>query len=157
MATSISHSPEETESLASQWSARAQPGLVIGLCGELGAGKTQWARGFARGLGFKGRVHSPTFALLNAYEGGRLPVYHLDLYRLESPAAVATAGLEEYLPSRDGITLVEWMERWLPVPPASAPRPLPSPYPPQLWIVRIDLPATGGLESRQISHEDFSS
>lgn len=142
--------------MAASWSNQARPGLVIGLIGELGAGKTRWTRGFARGLGYSGRVHSPTFALLNDYEGGRLPIHHLDLYRLENPAQVLSAGLEEYLPSADGITIVEWMERWLPVPDASqSGSPLPPPYPPLLWIIRFEL-GDNSPESRHIIHEDFS-
>jgi tRNA threonylcarbamoyladenosine biosynthesis protein TsaE len=154
---SISHSPEETEALAASWSQRATPGLVIGLLGELGAGKTRWARGFAKGLGYAGRVHSPTFALLNEYSGGRLPIYHLDLYRLENPEQVQGAGLEEYLPNRDGVTLVEWLERWLPIPNSNAPRqPLPPPYPPRFWLVHFELGRLDEPQSRVIVHEDFS-
>jgi tRNA threonylcarbamoyladenosine biosynthesis protein TsaE len=149
---SISRSPQETEALAAAWSGQAQAGLVIGLIGDLGAGKTHWARGLARGLGFRGRVHSPTFALLNAYKGARLPIYHVDLYRLETPEQVALAGLEEYLPSADGVTLVEWMERWLPeaTGPAGA---APLPCPPRLWVVRFGLIDD---QQREIVHEDIS-
>ena len=106
------HSVEETEAIAERLGRRAQAGWVVGLSGELGAGKTAFARGFARGLGFRGRVHSPTFALLNEYLGGRLALHHLDLYRLNSPEDVRSAGLEEYLLTPLGVTLVEWVERW---------------------------------------------
>ena len=68
---------------------------MIGLQGGLGAGKTQLVKGFARGLGIAARVQSPTFALVNHYEGGRLPLFHLDLYRLETPQQIAAAGLDE--------------------------------------------------------------
>ena len=69
-------------------------------------------RGFARGLGCAGRVHSPTFALLNEYEAGRLRLFHLDLYRLGSAEEVRGAGLEEYVTRPDGVAVVEWIERW---------------------------------------------
>jgi tRNA threonylcarbamoyladenosine biosynthesis protein TsaE len=110
MATFISHSLAETESLGERWGHEAQRGLVLGLHGDLGAGKTALVRGLARGLGFAGRVHSPTFTLVNEYLGGRLPLFHLDLYRLESAAALESAGLEEFL-APDGVTVIEWAER----------------------------------------------
>jgi tRNA threonylcarbamoyladenosine biosynthesis protein TsaE len=114
MATCISHSPDETAALGESWGRKAEKGLVIGLCGDLGAGKTQFVKGLARGLGIPDRVRSPTFALLNIYEGGRLPLFHLDLYRLETPEQIVAAGLEEYLQSA-GVTVIEWAERWLDV------------------------------------------
>ena len=110
MATFISHSPEETESLGESWGRTAQHGLVIALSGELGAGKTQLVKGLARGLGITARVHSPTFTLVNEYAGGRLKLFHLDLYRLESPGHVLSAGLEEFL-QPDGVAVIEWAER----------------------------------------------
>jgi tRNA threonylcarbamoyladenosine biosynthesis protein TsaE len=112
MATHISRSPEETLALGEQWGRAAQRGWVIGLSGDLGAGKTQFVRGFARGLGCTARVHSPTFALLNEYGGGRLRLFHLDLYRLNNADEVTGAGLEEYLLNPDGVAVVEWIERW---------------------------------------------
>jgi len=111
MATCISHSPAETEALGETWGRAAQSGLVIGLCGDLGAGKTQLVKGLARGLGITARVHSPTFALVNIYAGGRLTLFHLDLYRLETREQIRAAGLEEYL-EPTGVTVVEWAERW---------------------------------------------
>lgn len=110
MATFTSHSPEETEALGEQLAYRALPGLVIGLTGDLGAGKTSLVRGLARGLGITSRVHSPTFTLVNEYTGGRLKLFHLDLYRLENPDQIRTAGIEEFL-APDGVTVVEWAER----------------------------------------------
>jgi tRNA threonylcarbamoyladenosine biosynthesis protein TsaE len=89
----------------------AQSGMVLGLSGDLGAGKTQLVKGFARGLGITQRVHSPTFALVNIYTGGRLTLFHLDLYRLETREQILAAGLEEYL-TPDGVTVIEWAERW---------------------------------------------
>ncbi len=112
MVITRTHSVAETEAAGESLARSVQPGWVIGLSGDLGAGKTAFARGFARGLGFTGRVHSPTFALLNEYSGGRLPLFHLDLYRLRSAEDVREAGLEEYLTRPDGVALVEWIERW---------------------------------------------
>lgn len=114
MATLISRSPEDTLAIGEQWGREAQPGWVIGLSGDLGAGKTQLVKGIARGLGSPARVHSPTFALLNEYSGGRCPLFHLDLYRLNNRDEVIGAGLEEYLARPDAVAVVEWIERWLP-------------------------------------------
>ena len=114
MGTFISHSPAETEALGEAWGREAETGWVLGLQGDLGAGKTQLVKGLARGLGFPGRVHSPTFALVNHYAGGRLPLFHLDLYRLDTPAQITGAGLDEYLSAPAGVAVVEWIERWLP-------------------------------------------
>ena len=110
MNTFISHGPAETESLGESFGRAAKHGLVIALSGELGAGKTQLVRGLARGLGITARVHSPTFTLVNEYAGGRLRLFHLDLYRLESSAQILAAGLEEFL-QPDGVAVVEWAEK----------------------------------------------
>ena len=113
MATFISKSPEATAKLGEQWGREAKAGWVIGLSGDLGAGKTQLVKGLARGLGVNARVHSPTFTLVNEYAGGRLPLFHLDLYRLESREQITAAGLEEFLFQPQGIAVIEWFERWL--------------------------------------------
>ena len=113
MVTHISHSPAETEALGETWGRAAAGGLVIGLTGDLGAGKTQLVKGLARGLGISARVHSPTFTLVNEYFGGRLTLFHLDLYRLETREQIAAAGLEEYFYRPAGVTVVEWAERWV--------------------------------------------
>jgi tRNA threonylcarbamoyladenosine biosynthesis protein TsaE len=110
MAAFISHSPAETGSLGERWGRAAQRGLVIGLSGDLGAGKTQLVKGIARGLGITARVHSPTFTLVNEYGGGRLRLFHLDLYRLETRGQIVSAGLEEFL-QPDGVTVIEWAEK----------------------------------------------
>ena len=106
----ISHSPAETEALGEQIGRSAGRGLVLALSGDLGAGKTQLVKGIARGLGVTARVHSPTFTLVNEYGGGRLKLFHLDLYRLETPAQILSAGIEEFL-SPDGVAVIEWAER----------------------------------------------
>src|SRR5512135_48567 len=111
MATLISHSPAETLALGEQWGRAAGSGLVIGLSGDLGAGKTQLVKGVARVLGIAECVRSPTFALVNIYTGGRLTLFHVDLYRLDTRAQIAAAGLEDYLRPA-GVTVIEWAERW---------------------------------------------
>ncbi len=117
MVTLISASPDATVAIGVEWGRTVTAGSVIGLNGELGAGKTQLVKGLALGLGSPARVHSPTFALINEYAGGRLPLFHLDLYRLETPAQIRSAGLDDYFFRPDGVTVVEWFER------ASFPRP----------------------------------
>lgn len=112
MAIVVSHSPAETEALGERWGREAQVGWLVGLSGDLGAGKTQLVKGIAHGLGVTTRVHSPTFTLVNEYRSGRLRLFHLDLYRLETPEQIISAGLEEYL-RPNGVTVVEWAERWL--------------------------------------------
>src|SRR5690348_2177560 len=106
----ISHNPSETEALGEKFGRHAKSGLVIALSGDLGAGKTQFVKGLARGLGVSGRVHSPTFTLVNEYPGGRLKLFHLDLYRLETPEQILSAGIEEFL-QPDGVSVIEWAER----------------------------------------------
>ena len=106
----ISHSPAETEALGEKIGRAAERGHVIALSGDLGAGKTQFVKGLARGLEIPGRVHSPTFTLVNEYGGGRLKLFHLDLYRLETREQILSAGIGEYL-SPDGVAVIEWAER----------------------------------------------
>jgi tRNA threonylcarbamoyladenosine biosynthesis protein TsaE len=106
----VSHSPAETESLGEKFGRAARRGFVFALSGDLGAGKTQLVKGIARGLGVTARVHSPTFTLVNEYGGGRLKLFHLDLYRLETAAQILSAGIEEFL-QPDGVTVIEWAEK----------------------------------------------
>ena len=110
----ITRTPEETMALGERWAAEAKAGWVIGLSGDLGAGKTQLVKGLARGLGCQGKVTSPTFGLINEYFDGRLPLAHLDLYRLDTPGQIIGAGLEPYLVQPEGVSVVEWIERWWP-------------------------------------------
>ncbi|MGO8764577.1 MAG: tRNA (adenosine(37)-N6)-threonylcarbamoyltransferase complex ATPase subunit type 1 TsaE [Limisphaerales bacterium] len=110
MATIISHSPSETESLGEQFGRSAKAGSIIALSGELGAGKTQFVKGLARGLGISVRVHSPTFTLVNEYPGGRLKLFHLDLYRLETREQIESAGILDY-EHPDGVSVIEWADR----------------------------------------------
>jgi tRNA threonylcarbamoyladenosine biosynthesis protein TsaE len=110
MSTFISHNAAETEALGERLGRVAGRGWVVALSGDLGAGKTQFVRGVARGLGVATRVHSPTFTLVNEYTGGRLKLFHLDLYRLETREQILSAGIEDYL-SPDGVAVIEWAER----------------------------------------------
>ena len=104
-----SNSPLETEALGERLAAHLHPGDVIAYTGDLGAGKTAFTRGLARGLGVTDRVTSPTFTIVNEYEGGRLPLFHFDLYRMDSPEELFDIGWEEYL-ARCGVCAVEWSE-----------------------------------------------
>ena len=110
----------------------------------LGAGKTQLGSGMARGLGAAARAPSPTFALVHEYHDGRLPLFHLDLYRLASRGQIIAAGLEIYLTRPRGVAVVEWIERWLGddgIPPAG-------------FYRRVRINSSGETE-REIFYEDF--
>lgn len=106
-------SPAETEALAAKIGALVLPGLVITLAGELGAGKTVFVRGLARGLGVPdATVTSPTYVLQHVYRGGRLPLYHIDAYRLRGGAdEFEASGLNESFADAQGVVCVEWPER----------------------------------------------
>ena len=147
MATIISHSPGETEELGEAWGREANSGLVIGLSGDLGAGKTQLVKGLARGLGVTTRVHSPTFTLVNVYTGGRLMLFHLDLYRLDRREQILAAGLGEYL-NPAGVAVIEWAEKMIEVQsPKSKVQSLPARYR-RVQIEVLD------EKSRRITYED---
>lgn len=105
----ITHSPEETEMIGKAVAQHLRPGDSIALSGDLGAGKTVFARGILRGLGYAGRVTSPTFTIVNEYETPAGLVAHLDLYRILQPEALWEIGLEEYL-NGSRIVLIEWSE-----------------------------------------------
>ena len=111
MATTISESPEKTEAIGHSLGERAEPERPMFLFGTLGTGKTQLVRGIADGVGFRGRVKSPTFSLMQIYQGGRFPIYHFDLYRIENQDDPLSDELENYLEA-EGLVVVEWAERW---------------------------------------------
>lgn len=104
-----SHSPEETEAFGAKYAAELSPGDVVALEGDLGAGKTAFSRGVLRGLGYTGRVTSPTFAIANEYRTASAPVVHFDMYRILDLDALYELGFDDYL---DGahIVLIEWSE-----------------------------------------------
>ena len=105
----LSHSPEETEQLGELLGGTLRPGSVVAYRGDLGMGKTAFTRGLARGLGCTCRVTSPTFTIVNEYSGA-LPLFHFDMYRLDSSDELFDIGWEDYL-SRGGVCAVEWSER----------------------------------------------
>ena len=107
--TFTTHSAAETEALGERLATRLTGGEVIAYTGDLGAGKTAFTRGLARGLGITDRVTSPTFTIVNEYEGGRMPLFHFDMYRLSSSDELYDIGWEDYL-ARGGVCAVEWSE-----------------------------------------------
>jgi len=119
MATIISHSPEETFRAGRDEAARVRPGDVLALMGDLGAGKTQWVKGLAAGLGSDAAVTSPTFTLIHEYAGGRLPLYHMDCYRFEGPEELLAIGMDDYLDG-SGVLVIEWADKFPELMPATA-------------------------------------
>ncbi len=107
----ISSSAEETIAAGSTYGRSACRGDVFALIGDLGAGKTQFVKGFVAGLESCAEVTSPTFVLVHEYKDGRLPVYHFDFYRLESSEAVLRLGFDDYV-FDDGVSLIEWADRY---------------------------------------------
>lgn len=138
MATFISNSPEETVAFGRRWIETIAPGTVIGLAGDLGSGKTQLVKGIAAGLGITTLITSPTFALVIEHDGGRLPLAHLDFYRMQSDDEIIRAGLETYFHPA-GVSVIEWIDRWR------------GPLPPQFHRLEI---AALNLTERRITHED---
>ena len=107
--TFLSNSPEETEALGAALGKRLPPGTILAYRGGLGAGKTAFTRGLAKGLGCKDIVTSPTYTIVNEYLVGRLPLFHFDMYRLNSADDLWDIGWEDYL-ERHGVCAVEWSE-----------------------------------------------
>ena len=105
----LTNSPEETEKVGAALAKILTPGTVLAYRGDLGAGKTAFTRGLARGLGYEEPVTSPTYTIVNEYLGGRLPLFHFDMYRLGSSDDLWDIGWEDYL-ERGGICAVEWSE-----------------------------------------------
>ena len=105
----ITNSPEETEKIGAAVGKIIPAGTVLAYRGDLGAGKTAFTRGLARGLGFTEAVTSPTYTIVNEYLGGRLPLFHFDMYRLSSADDLFDIGWEDYL-DRGGVCAVEWSE-----------------------------------------------
>ena len=105
----FTNSPEETEAVGQALGKVLQPGTVLAYTGDLGAGKTAFTRGLARGLGAAEQVTSPTYTIVNEYLSGRLPLFHFDMYRLASADDLWDIGWEDYL-DRNGVCAVEWSE-----------------------------------------------
>lgn len=119
MATFTSSSSAETEAVARQIALELQKGDIVALQGELGAGKTHFTKGLVAGLSSPAAVTSPTFTIVHEYSGGRLPVYHFDFFRLENAQAAAAIALDDYF-FGDGISVVEWADRFPELIPANA-------------------------------------
>jgi tRNA threonylcarbamoyladenosine biosynthesis protein TsaE len=103
--------PEAMEALGRATAATVRHGSVIALCGGLGTGKTHWTKGLVAALGSPAEVTSPTFALVHEYPGGKMPVFHLDFYRLENPQELIALGWDEYLEG-DGVVIAEWGDKF---------------------------------------------
>lgn len=147
----ITRSAAETEACGEAYGRTVPRGTVIALSGDLGAGKTQFVKGLARAVGSKAKVHSPTFAIVNTYDDGRIPLAHLDLYRLESPHDLIAAGVEEYL-EPDGVAVIEWSEKLFQCGPEGAsPLLLEAALPSHIRRVTITVVDE---TTRQISHDD---
>jgi tRNA threonylcarbamoyladenosine biosynthesis protein TsaE len=107
----ISVNATETKAAGARFAGKIQAGDVVALIGDLGAGKTQFVKGLAKGLGSTEVVTSPTFTLLHEYQGNRLPIYHFDFYRIESLAALRAIGFDEIV-FGDGVSVIEWADRF---------------------------------------------
>jgi ATPase, YjeE family len=106
----ISHSAAQTQRLGARLGELARPGDLYCLEGELGSGKTCFVQGLGQGLAIPSAIHSPTFILANEHRGGRLPLFHLDVYRVRGAAEAIGIGLDDYL-SGDGVCVIEWAEK----------------------------------------------
>ena len=111
VATFISNSAAETEQFGREFARKIDKGSVVGLQGELGAGKTHFVKGFVAGLGSAAEVTSPTFTLVHEYTDGRLPIYHFDFFRIEDRQSVARLGLDDYF-FGSGVSVIEWADRF---------------------------------------------
>lgn len=99
----------EMEALGAEYAAHLEPGAVVALVGGLGAGKTRFSKGLARGVGHGGEVTSPTFSLVHEYHGGRMPVFHFDFYRMQEPDELLAIGWDEFL-EEPGLVIAEWAD-----------------------------------------------
>jgi tRNA threonylcarbamoyladenosine biosynthesis protein TsaE len=106
-----SHNPEETQQLGLEFAGQLSPGSVLSLSGELGSGKTEFVKGLAKGLGVTGPVTSPTFTLVHEHTAGRIPLYHMDLFRIDGEDDLDEIGFDDYL-SRGGVCAIEWADKF---------------------------------------------
>ena len=136
----LSNSEQETYRIGQMIGNAARPGLVIAYYGDLGAGKTVMTKGIACGLGIREAVTSPTFTILQSYEDGRLPLFHLDVYRIEDPEEMEEIGLDDCLYG-DGVTVIEWAEQ------------IEELLPPDTVRIRIGRVFPEGREAREIGIE----
>lgn len=136
-----SFSSKDTEEIAKQIAKEAKPGSIICLDGDLGVGKTAFAKGFAKGLGIEEEILSPTFTIMQIYREGRLPLYHFDVYRIADPEEMDELGYEEFFFS-EGVCLVEWAEQIAELIPKEALR------------IRIEKDAQRGFDYRRIKIQE---
>lgn len=115
----IVESAEETRAVAAEFAAGLAPGSLVALTGDLGSGKTEFVKGLAAGLGSPAQVTSPTFTLIHEYRGGRLPLFHMDFYRLTSGRELELIGFDDYL-AEPGVCAIEWANRFPELIPADA-------------------------------------
>ena len=139
----VSEGPEDTYRAAEKLSEKATPGTVIALTGDLGAGKTLFVKGFARGLGVTEELSSPTFNILKSYRSGRLPLYHFDVYRIEDISEMDETGYEDCFYG-GGVTLIEWAERIEPL------------LPPETLRISIERDLEKGPDYREIRTDDHT-
>ncbi|MCL2048932.1 MAG: tRNA (adenosine(37)-N6)-threonylcarbamoyltransferase complex ATPase subunit type 1 TsaE [Defluviitaleaceae bacterium] len=132
---------EDTLGLAYKLGKAAKSGDIYCLSGDLGAGKTVFSKGFARAMGYEG-ITSPTFNIMNEYNGGALPLYHFDLYRLKDESELETVGYEDYFYS-DGVCLVEWAERAINF------------FPKNVFWVTISCDENYGSDYRELNIENY--
>ncbi len=137
-----SHGEQETYALGEQFGKEARPGDVFTLIGDLGTGKTVFTKGLAAGLGIREPVVSPTFTILQIYEGGRLPFYHFDVYRISDSSEIDEIGFDEFI-FGDGVSLIEWADR------------IPEILPDGRTEVRIEKDPEKGFDYRRITLCEF--
>ncbi|MGI5888103.1 MAG: tRNA (adenosine(37)-N6)-threonylcarbamoyltransferase complex ATPase subunit type 1 TsaE [Oscillospiraceae bacterium] len=131
-----SSSPEETRSAGAELAATLKPGDTVALYGDLGAGKTVFVSGAVYGLGYKGHVTSPTFAIVNEYSGGRIPAAHFDMYRIKNEADLFSTGFYDYL-DRGYVLFIEWSEN--------------IPYAIEDYFIRVKISGSGNTRRIEIS------
>ena len=139
-----SGSPEDTFSAGEEMGRKVTGGTVVALNGDLGAGKTVFTKGFAKGLGIEEDVNSPTFNILKTYSGGRLVLHHFDVYRIGDPSEMDEIGYEDCF-FGDGVSLVEWADI------------LPEIMPPETVYIRIEKEPARGFSYRRIEIEQAGS
>lgn len=134
-------SAEETFALGKKYGENAAAGEIYALIGDLGVGKTVFTQGFAAGLGITEPVNSPTFTILQIYEGGRLPLYHFDVYRIEDPEEMFEVGFDDYLYG-NGVCLIEWANQVADI------------LPEHVREIRIEKELDRGMDARRITVSD---
>jgi tRNA threonylcarbamoyladenosine biosynthesis protein TsaE len=136
-------SEDETFALGRRLGSEAKPGDMIALLGDLGVGKTVFAKGFAQGLGITEAISSPTFTIVQIYEEGRIPLYHFDVYRIGDPEEMEEIGYEDYFFGQ-GVCLVEWAEL------------IEELMPPQTKWITIQKDLSAGYDNRKITIKEGS-